>query len=392
MQAGTTDRPQYFGLFVERNGESERMANWERQRDELKALGDEKFKKGDYEGACNNYTGAIAIDDANKVLYSNRSAAWLKQGERGRALKDAEKCVELDGGWAKGWSRLGAARFALGRLEGALEAYEAGLKIDADNTVLKEGRRLCGERIEREEEEKKRKEEEKKKEEEEEKAKDDDLLGDFFGEIDATTTEVVNEREVKPQDKYTNQDLGTGNSQIDRLLQTNYKWKNLNPFEVMMLDVDANPEDVKLRYKKLSSLVHPDKNLGNESRASEAFDFVKVAYGKVKDVDKKNHAIGLIEAGRERARTGAKLEGDALEEAQRKEVMKVFAELEMRRRDVEKKKRAGQKREREQEDAEADRLRAQGKFERSWRDDERVENRVGGWRGFIAKKKKTDEG
>ena len=66
---------------------------------------------------------------------------------------------------------------------------------------------------------------------------------------------------------------GTSEEQIERLLQSNYAWKNLNPYEVLQLDVDATEEDIKLRYRKLSTLVHPDKCLHLE-QAREAFEEV----------------------------------------------------------------------------------------------------------------------
>ena len=50
-------------------------------------------------------------------------------------------------------------------------------------------------------------------------------------------------------DKYTSQDLGSPKEQMDRLLQHNYKWKNLNAFEALQLGPDATVEDVKHRWR-----------------------------------------------------------------------------------------------------------------------------------------------
>jgi DnaJ family protein C protein 8 len=66
---------------------------------------------------------------------------------------------------------------------------------------------------------------------------------------------------------------GTSQEQIDRVLQVNYQWKNLNPYDVLQLDIDATEEDIKLRYRKLSTLVHPDKCLTIDN-AREAFEEV----------------------------------------------------------------------------------------------------------------------
>ena len=67
------------------------------------------------------------------------------------------------------------------------------------------------------------------------------------------------------------QPLGSGASQLDRLLQRNAAWINLNPFEVLLLPPDASDDDVKARFRKLSALVHPDKHAGDEERANAAF-------------------------------------------------------------------------------------------------------------------------
>jgi hypothetical protein len=55
--------------------------------------------------------------------------------------------------------------------------------------------------------------------------------------------------------KYQNQNLGAGKNQIERLMCPHYQWINLNPFTVLQLDIDATEEDIKYRYRKLSSKV-----------------------------------------------------------------------------------------------------------------------------------------
>jgi hypothetical protein len=49
-------------------------------------------------------------------------------------------------------------------------------------------------------------------------------------------------------EKYTSQDLGDSASQLARLTAPNYAWRNLNPFEVLQLDIDATLEDIKYRW------------------------------------------------------------------------------------------------------------------------------------------------
>ncbi len=65
-----------------------------------------------YKTAIDEYTKAISLDPEMVVLYSNRSAAYLSNSETLKALRDAQRCVELDGTIAKGHSRLAAALFS----------------------------------------------------------------------------------------------------------------------------------------------------------------------------------------------------------------------------------------------------------------------------------------
>ena len=54
-------------------------------------------------------------------------------------MQDAEKTTQIKPDWAKGWGRKGAALHGQGDLLGANDAYEEGLKLDANNAQLKSG-------------------------------------------------------------------------------------------------------------------------------------------------------------------------------------------------------------------------------------------------------------
>ena len=87
-------------------------------------------KQGDYLVAEDIWTGVLDVlehsDDIEtvKVLYSNRSACRLKRGAAKLALADAEKCVEMDMTWEKGWLRKIDAVEALGEI---VRAYDVAL-------------------------------------------------------------------------------------------------------------------------------------------------------------------------------------------------------------------------------------------------------------------------
>ena len=64
--------------------------------EQLKNLGNEQFKEGNFKSAIEFFDKAIKADPDNHILYSNRSAAYLSLGKGKLALQDAEKCIELN--------------------------------------------------------------------------------------------------------------------------------------------------------------------------------------------------------------------------------------------------------------------------------------------------------
>ncbi|KAJ2727076.1 Hsp90 cochaperone [Coemansia sp. Benny D115] len=106
---------------------------------ELKAQGNAAFAAGKHDEAIKLFTQAIELDPTNHVLYSNRSASLASLKKYEDALKDAEKTIEIKPDWPKGYSRKGAALYGLQRMDEAVETYEAGLKHDPENALLKKG-------------------------------------------------------------------------------------------------------------------------------------------------------------------------------------------------------------------------------------------------------------
>jgi len=105
----------------------------------LKDKGNAALQAGKFDDAVKFYTEAIALDENNHVLYSNRSAAYAKAGKYRPALEDAERTVQLKPDWGKGYSRKGSALAYLGRIDESMKAYEEGLVHEPDNAQLKEG-------------------------------------------------------------------------------------------------------------------------------------------------------------------------------------------------------------------------------------------------------------
>lgn len=76
--------------------------------------------------------------------YSNRAACYTKLGALPEGLKDAEKCIELDPTFSKGYNRKGAVQFFMKEYDKALETYREGLKHDPNNLELLDGVRRYG--------------------------------------------------------------------------------------------------------------------------------------------------------------------------------------------------------------------------------------------------------
>ncbi|GIX74884.1 tetratricopeptide repeat protein 28 [Caerostris extrusa] len=96
-------------------------------------------QSGDFSTAIRLYTDAIVLDPGNHVLYSNRSAAYIKVGKYGRALQDAIKARELHSKWPKAYYRQGVALQCLGRHADSLAAFASGLAQDSKNVHLLAG-------------------------------------------------------------------------------------------------------------------------------------------------------------------------------------------------------------------------------------------------------------
>ena len=73
---------------------------------ELKAKGNEFFKKGQYEEAISWYSKAIEVEPDNHTYYSNRSAARLGLKDYKGAIEDGQNCIRCKKDWNKGYFRL----------------------------------------------------------------------------------------------------------------------------------------------------------------------------------------------------------------------------------------------------------------------------------------------
>ena len=341
-------------MDVSGNIGGEELADWKQQAEEYKDRGNAAFKDKDHDSAIRYYSMAVDIDPDNHVLYSNRSAAYLSLGDaKSKALADANKCIALRPDWVKGYSRKGAAEHALGRFDAAIETLSSAARMAPDDEAIARNLRTAKEAAERDravKAERARREYEAYQTAEAARkaavaANSESLVSNFFSDIVDEEERIAEERrereaharrnrvQTEKTEKYTSQDLGNAETQIARLLAPNFKFKNLNPFRVMQLDIDATVEDIKYRYKKLSVIIHPDKNRGLDG-AQEAFDELKRAHEDLLDESKRELVISTIDSTRASTkRERRKLVSKGLKELDLepidikidKDVMKAFA-------------------------------------------------------------------
>ncbi|PKA64180.1 Heat shock protein STI [Apostasia shenzhenica] len=115
--------------------------------DEEREKGNEFFKEQKYPEAIKHYSEAIKRSPRDHKAYSNRAACYTKLGALPEGLKDAEKCIELDPSFSKGYTRKGAVQFFMKEYDKAMETYQEGLKYDPNNPELIDGIRRCVEQI-----------------------------------------------------------------------------------------------------------------------------------------------------------------------------------------------------------------------------------------------------
>ena len=96
------------------------------------------LKNKEYTKALEMYNKAVELAPEDKVHYSNRSACYINLNDCKKALEDAEKCIDLDSKWGRGYQRKGQAQLKMDLYEESIVSFKEGLKHDPENTTLKE--------------------------------------------------------------------------------------------------------------------------------------------------------------------------------------------------------------------------------------------------------------
>jgi len=106
---------------------------------EAKEKGNEYFQNGDFPNAAKMYTEAIERDPTNAPFYSNRAAALMKLADFGYALRDCEKCIELDPTFVKAYKRLASIHNLNKDYHKAIDCYKKAMQYTPDDPDLENG-------------------------------------------------------------------------------------------------------------------------------------------------------------------------------------------------------------------------------------------------------------
>ncbi|KAM0858590.1 hypothetical protein ACQ4PT_047736 [Festuca glaucescens] len=111
--------------------------------------GNEFFQKKKYQEAADHYTEAIKKNPNDHRVFSNRAQSHIYLRNLSEGLEDAEKCIELDPTFLKGYLRKANAQFLMDNYESALATYIEGLKCDPNSLGAIDGLRRCAACIKR---------------------------------------------------------------------------------------------------------------------------------------------------------------------------------------------------------------------------------------------------
>jgi DnaJ homolog subfamily C member 8 len=170
--------------------------------------------------------------------------------------------------------------------------------------------------------------------------------------------------------------------------------------KVLQIDPEITVDDARKQYRKLSILVHPDKNPDDSERAQKAFDILKKAIEILEDPEKLTACRSIVEEAEARTRLAAEAKKRQLKKEGRPQVvdeddperrrkavyvltMKLFAERERKRKALEDRAQEETKRQREGELEKIEEMRQNKEWEKRY--DETRDERVQTWKSFQAK-------
>ncbi|TEB34511.1 chaperone regulator [Coprinellus micaceus] len=181
--------------------------------------------------------------------------------------------------------------------------------------------------------------------------------------------------------------------EVERIL----KAFKLNPYDIIDVDENATPEEIKKKYKQTSLFIHPDKC--PHERAPEAFDLLKKAETELSDKDKREELDAVINQARKRVledlelptttpHNDYKLKGlnPTFKQRLRAKSKELLIEEELRRRKAIKMNLANEGLEARKKEDEVNARKRKAEDQQAW--EAGRDERVGSWRNFAQSKEK----
>jgi len=105
--------------------------------EDWKNKGNKEHAAKNFTAAIDYYTKAIELSPSNSLYYTNRSASYANLNQWDKSLSDAQKSLELNKSWVKGYFRSGVAYLELKKYDDAVKAFEKACELDPGNGELK---------------------------------------------------------------------------------------------------------------------------------------------------------------------------------------------------------------------------------------------------------------
>lgn len=106
---------------------------------EAKERGNVAFREGNFPQAITEYEEACKRDPKNASYHNNLAAAYLKMGLFNDAKRAVEQSLELDRNYVKAWAKKGDIEFFMKEYHKSMDSYRAGLQIEPENSLCKQG-------------------------------------------------------------------------------------------------------------------------------------------------------------------------------------------------------------------------------------------------------------
>ncbi|KAL2893865.1 TPR repeat-containing thioredoxin TTL1 [Bienertia sinuspersici] len=127
-----------MGNILRRNSTDERLLQSSMTKmdpEELKVLGNDKYKQGKYEEALALYDKAIAVDSCTASYRSNKSAALTALGRLLEAVSECREAVKIEPSYQRAHHRLATLYLRLGNAEEAVQHFNLSGSITSFNEI-----------------------------------------------------------------------------------------------------------------------------------------------------------------------------------------------------------------------------------------------------------------